>query len=227
MITPLNYFSGTFIKFLSLLIVKFNPSLKKQFRVIKNEIISIDKNRKQVPESLLNSIIKIEDKRFHEHLGVDFYSIVRAITKNVMTNRLEGASTIVQQLVRNITNEREIKLRRKVREIILASLVDIEFTKEEILSAYISSYKFDKCIGVFEFCESEKYNINNLSLNDTAQIATRFKYPAIHSRNYVKYLKRVRTIERKTTHNIRLKEIKKRSALFISQKVEILINRVA
>lgn len=179
--------------------MQLSPSLKLQFTFIKQTISKSSEQIKNIPNHLTNSLILIEDKRFRQHYGVDLYAILRAIIRNTTTKRLEGASTIVQQLIRNITNEREVNIKRKMREIILASLVDKYYTKNDILFAYFDTYIFDNCIGIFTFCKLENYDINNLTLKQSAEIAARFKYPILRKTNYVKYLKRVRIIEIKTT----------------------------
>lgn len=194
-----NYFFGHSLKLLSFLIIQLNPSLKKQFGLINLTISKSTSQIKNIPEYLINSLILIEDKRFRKHQGVDFYAILRAIIKNITTKRLEGASTIVQQLIRNISNDREISIKRKLNEIILASLIDKYYTKNDILFAYFDTYIFDNCIGIFTFCKLENYDIDNLTLKQSAEIAARFKYPILRNSNYIKYLKRVRTIEIKSS----------------------------
>ena len=198
MINIANYIAGNAIRILALITLRLFPSFKKQFTRIENKIETINRRNFRLPQHLILSIIEIEDKRYFHHLGIDFYSILRALLKNITTNRFEGASTIVQQLVRVITDEREISIRRKVKEIMLAVLINNEFTKNEIISAYLNTYRFHYCYGIFAFCKAEKYDIDNLSFNECAQIAARLKYPSINKSNYIKYLKRVRTIERKT-----------------------------
>jgi membrane peptidoglycan carboxypeptidase len=136
---------------LSFLTLIFNSSLKRQFDFIKQTVVLSLEDKKQIPESLTNVLIQIEDRRFFQHKGIDIYSISRAFIKNTITNRLEGASTITQQLVRNITNEREIALKRKIKEIVLATLIDNYFSKNEILFAYVSTYRFMNCVGIFSF----------------------------------------------------------------------------
>lgn len=181
--------------------MQLSPSLKLQFTFIKQTISKSSEQIKNIPNHLTNSLILIEDKRFRQHYGVDLYAILRAIIRNTTTKRLEGASTIVQQLIRNITNEREISIKRKMKEIILASLIDKVYSKDEILFAYFDTYRFENCIGIFTFCKFENYNLDNLSVNQAAEIAAGFKYPILRKANYIKYLKRVRIIEIKTTPN--------------------------
>lgn len=198
MIREVNYLTGYTIRIAALIKLKTSQSYRNKFTTIKNKLIEVNKKKKELPIQLIDSIVIIEDKRYFQHLGIDFYSIIRASYKNITTNRIEGASTIVQQLVRNTIEEREIRLKRKVNEIMLATLINKEFTKEEILYAYLDTYKFVNSIGVFNFCLKENYNISKLSHNETAEIAARIKYPSITKSNYIKYLKRVRTIQKKT-----------------------------
>lgn len=199
MIKLLNYISATTIRAFALITVKLSSSFKKKFWFVKDEIKKVTLRQINLPKNLIYSVIEIEDKRYFQHSGIDFYSIIRATYKNTSANRIEGASTIVQQLIRNITNEREIKASRKVKEIMLATLIDVEFSKIEIIFAYLETYRFGNSKGISELCENENYNVNLLSLADSAQIAARLKYPTINNSNYIKYLKRVRTIEKITT----------------------------
>jgi membrane carboxypeptidase/penicillin-binding protein len=203
-ITLANNFSGLLVRFLSSLVLLLSPSLRNQFDCIKKTVAKSRNRKKEIPNQLTTALITIEDRRFYQHKGVDICSIARAIAKNITTKRLEGASTIGQQLIRNITGEREIKLRRKIKEIFFATLLDKQFSKSEILFAYFDTYRFKACIGIFAFCEKENYNLRNLSITETAEISARFKYPTLCTTNYIKYLKRVRTIERKITLKIAL-----------------------
>ena len=73
----------------------------------------------EVDQKLINAIVATEDARFYDHSGVDYYGVVRALINNLTGGRLEGASTITQQFVRNtiLSNEMdEISIKRKVRE---------------------------------------------------------------------------------------------------------------
>jgi len=98
----------------------------------------------------------------------------------VRANRIdEGASTINQQLIRNITNDREVKFKRKFNEVLLAVLIDNEFTKGEILNAYVSLYEFNSCKGISDFCRVEKYDLTKLSIHDCFELAARFKYQTL------------------------------------------------
>ena len=129
------------------------------------------------------------------HSGVDFYSVFRAIYRNIFKGRLEGASTITQQLVRVIINERKVVYSRKIKEMMLASLIEIKFSKREIISAYLLTTKLANQHSLKEFCQIEDYDYSHLSYLDSIEIAARFKYPHLNENNLVRYLKRVRTIE--------------------------------
>jgi membrane peptidoglycan carboxypeptidase len=198
-ITRVNKLTGRLIRLISLVVLQYNPSLKSQLAFIHETITIFGHCEKEISVDLINALIEIEDKRFFKHSGVDVYSIARAFLKYISGGRLEGASTITQQLVRNVTGAREINLKRKVREILFSTLISKEFSKDEILLAYLNTYKFNGCIGAAAFCQNESYDWSNLSISQAAEIAARFKYPTLLRSNYVKYLKRVRIIEMKIT----------------------------
>lgn len=195
MVNKFNYIFGYTILQIAIFKVKYSSSFKEKYSNIEIQISKSLSNDNQISDSLLHSIIRIEDKRFYNHLGVDFYSILRAIKNYFLKNRLEGASTIEQQLTRTISDEREIKFKRKVCEILISSLVNMRFTKDEILNSYCNKYLFENCIGIQNFCEEEFYDINNLTTYEVAQIVARFKYPMLDKNNYLRFLKRVRIIE--------------------------------
>ena len=106
---------------------------------------------KQLPEELVNALIATEDKEFYDHWGVDLPRFMRAMVKNVFSLRLrEGASTITQQLARNLyalkgVNESVFgKMTRKIREFITAVQIERNYTKQEILEMYLSAAYFGR-----------------------------------------------------------------------------------
>lgn len=203
MVKAINHIIGNLVFILALIRLKNSPSFKIKKNLVKNEIKESNKKATQQHDDLILSIIAIEDRRYFNHKGVDFYSVIRASLKNLSfrKSRIEGASTIVQQLIRSITNEREISFKGKINEIMLAILINEDFNKTEILKAYTDLYVFNSCVGINNLCMIEKYNTENLTIHDYAELAARFKYPNITKTNYIKFLKRVRTIERKITLN--------------------------
>lgn len=105
--------------------------------------IFADENRTPItltdlPPHVYQSAIAIEDKNFYKHWGFDLSGITRAIITNIKGERLEGGSTITQQLVKNalLTPERSIK--RKLKEGVLAVMTEILYSKDEILEMYLN-----------------------------------------------------------------------------------------
>ncbi|MBU0978421.1 transglycosylase domain-containing protein [Patescibacteria group bacterium] len=91
-----------------------------------------------LPDYVRWSTIAIEDKNFYRHWGFDLTGIMRAVKSNIQNERLEGGSTITQQLVKNalLTNERSMQ--RKIKELFLSILTEILYTKDEILEMYLN-----------------------------------------------------------------------------------------
>lgn len=99
----------------------------------------------QVPQHVIDALISTEDKGFYDHWGVTPWRFVRAMIKNILTLRMrEGASTITQQLARNIYNLQVAhetsfdKLTRKLREFITSVQIERTYTKKEILEMYLN-----------------------------------------------------------------------------------------
>ncbi|MCZ6669684.1 MAG: transglycosylase domain-containing protein, partial [Acidobacteria bacterium] len=91
----------------------------------------------QIPEVLRTAIIATEDSRFYHHFGIDPRSILRAAIKDVLSLRFaQGASTITQQLARNLFLQPDKTVWRKVQEAVLALQIEKVYTKEEILEFY-------------------------------------------------------------------------------------------
>ncbi|MFJ3484715.1 penicillin-binding protein 1B [Pseudomonas sp. NPDC090202] len=93
----------------------------------------------QAPPYLLDTLVTVEDRDFYHHLGVSPKSIVRAFWVNASAGQLrQGGSTLTQQLVKNfyLTNERS--LTRKLTEVMMAVLLEMHYSKQEILEAYLN-----------------------------------------------------------------------------------------
>lgn len=94
---------------------------------------------KKTPELLTKTLLLVEDRSFYQHLGVRPVAILRALLANIKAGRtVQGGSTLTQQLVKNffLTNKRSVK--RKVKEAIMAFLLEYHYTKDEILEAYLN-----------------------------------------------------------------------------------------
>lgn len=98
---------------------------------------------------MIDAIISIEDKRFKEHNGVDWYRTGGAVL-SLATGRAEyGGSTLTQQLIKNITDDNEVSITRKLREIFRALKMEREYTKDDIIEAYLNIVNFGSgCRGV-------------------------------------------------------------------------------
>jgi membrane peptidoglycan carboxypeptidase len=197
----LNKFGGLFWLMVANISLKNSIVLRNKYLNIENIVDSSSLLNTELPNHLTNAIILIEDKRFYTHMGVDIYSIFRAIKNNLLMGRREGASTITQQLVRTILEENEIKISRKIIEVLLSVMIDSKYSKKQLITSYCNLYQFENSIGIRELCVYENYNLNKLSFNEACQIAARFKYPILRKSNFKNYLKRVRIIEIKTKTN--------------------------
>ena len=95
-----------------------------------------------IPKNVINAFLSAEDKNFFSHPGVDAKGVLRAIVnniKNVLTSkRLEGASTITQQVAKNFLLTNEVSLNRKIKEAILAFRIERALSKERILELYLN-----------------------------------------------------------------------------------------
>ena len=95
-----------------------------------------------IPKNVINAFLSAEDKNFFSHPGVDAKGVLRAVInniKNIMTSkRLEGASTITQQVAKNFLLTNEVSLNRKIKEAILAFRIERALSKERILELYLN-----------------------------------------------------------------------------------------
>ena len=132
-------------------VVNYSPKQSTQFfdkegRLLANTFK--DENRDYVkyddiPARVIEGLVAIEDTQFFEHWGINPDAISRAMIKNLKAGGfVEGASTLTQQLIKNLTLTREKKLMRKVKEALLAIRLETILTKEEILERYLNHTYF-------------------------------------------------------------------------------------
>ena len=104
----------------------------------------------EIPEYMQQALVAIEDKRFYEHKGVDWYRTSGAFVE--MFARMEtgsGGSTITQQLIKNLTGKDEITIQRKLTEIFGALELEKKYNKQEIMEWYLNAVYFGEgCYGV-------------------------------------------------------------------------------
>ncbi|MDC3036274.1 PBP1A family penicillin-binding protein [Candidatus Pelagibacter sp.] len=137
-----------------------------------------------IPKNVINSFLSAEDKNFFYHPGVDAKGVMRAVInniKNIMTSkRLEGASTITQQVAKNFLLTNEISINRKIKEAILAFRIERALTKERILELYLNQiYLGSGAYGVaaasLEYFDK---SIKELNYNEAALLAALPKAPS-------------------------------------------------
>lgn len=92
----------------------------------------------QVPKPLIDALIATEDRKFYSHWGIDPRGIARALYKTLSGQRIEGGSTITQQLVKNFFLTSERTLTRKANEVLMAMLLEVHYSKDEILETYLN-----------------------------------------------------------------------------------------
>ena len=130
-------------------------------------------NNNDIPQAMKEAIISIEDKRFYDHNGVDWTRTLSAVGTLATGGDSYGGSTITQQLIKNITDDNEVSITRKLREITKALKLEQEYTKDQILEAYLNVVNFgNNCQGVE--AAAQLYfgkSIRNCSLAECAAIA--------------------------------------------------------
>ena len=146
-----------------------------------------------IPTDLIHAFVAIEDKRFYDHKGVDVLRTARATLGYVTKKTTFGASTITQQLVKNLTGNDSYSPERKFNEICMALDLERRVTKEEILTAYLNIINLaEGCCGVAD--AAERYYskpVSELSLSQSATIAAITNHPArynplVHPENNLK-----------------------------------------
>ncbi|HIY33000.1 MAG TPA: PBP1A family penicillin-binding protein [Candidatus Evtepia faecavium] len=104
----------------------------------------------EIPKNLQNAAVAIEDKRFYDHGGVDWVRTAKAILLMFTGGDIQGGSTITQQLIKNMTDDDEVTVKRKVMEIFRALEFEKNYSKEDILEAYLNYiYLGQGCNGVY------------------------------------------------------------------------------
>ena len=137
-----------------------------------------------IPDKIKNSFLSAEDKNFFSHPGVDAKGILRAIIKNIknisQNKRLEGASTITQQVAKNFLLTNEVSMKRKVKEAILAFRIERAYTKERILELYLNQIYLGQGTYGIAAASLEYFDksIEDLNYSEAALLAALPKAPS-------------------------------------------------
>ena len=150
--------------------------LTKLHGVENRTLVSID----EIPKHVRNALISIEDERFESHHGVDWKSTARAILGKLTGTSTRGGSTITQQVVKNMTGDNEVTIKRKVTEIFRALRLEKNYSKDEILETYLNLVYFGNgCNGIEAAAESYfGKTVGELTIAEAASIVgiTQFPY---------------------------------------------------
>lgn len=154
----------------------------KELFIHKRDVVKIS----QIPQELRHGLLAMEDRKFFEHSGISFQSLTRAVIVNILTmSRKQGASTITQQLARNMYNTIgfEKTYTRKLKEFITALKIEQTYTKSEIMELYLNSVYFGHGTYGVQAASAHYYgkDVINLDLNESALLIGLLPAPARYS----------------------------------------------
>ena len=155
-----------------------------------------------IPKKVIYSFLSAEDKNFFSHPGVDAKSITRAVIKNIQNifqnKRLEGASTITQQVAKNFLLTNEVSMKRKTKEAILAFRIERAYSKERIMELYLNQIYLGQGTYGIAAASLEYFDkaVSELSYEESALLAAlprapskynpyKYKKKAVFRRNFV------------------------------------------
>jgi len=137
-----------------------------------------------IPKKIVNSFLSAEDKNFFNHPGIDAKGILRAVIKNInnisQNKRLEGASTITQQVAKNFLLSNEVSIKRKIKEAILAFRIERAYSKSRILELYLNQIYLGQGTYGIAAASLEYFDkpIKELTYSDAALLAALPKAPS-------------------------------------------------
>ena len=143
----------------------------------KAEAVSYD----SLPEQLIEAVVAVEDKRFFEHSGTDLQGIGRALIANLSSGRtVQGASTITQQLAKNVFLSQERTWTRKWKELLLAEKIERNYNKQQIITFYLNQIYFGEGAWGIKRAAEVYYGkpVNELTLPESALLAGIIKAPS-------------------------------------------------
>ena len=134
----------------------------------------------QISRDLQNAVIAVEDHRFYSHFGIDPVGLGRAVYRDVRGGRLEGGSTLTQQLARTLFLSNKRTLGRKAQEAVLALLLEQELSKKQILELYLNRIFLSAGVYGVETMSRDLFGkpANSLTLPEAALIAGLIRAPS-------------------------------------------------
>ncbi len=158
-------------------IIRLEPRLFGSVSPLSHEdraLLTLD----EVPQHLIDALIAVEDQQFYSHFGINPLGIIRALFRNVSAGRVvQGGSTLTQQLVKNYYLTSEQTFERKAKEAIMAVLLELHYSKDEILQAYLNEVYLSQAgnRAIHGFGLGSQYffgrPLNELDLPDLALLA--------------------------------------------------------
>jgi penicillin-binding protein 2A len=128
---------------------------------------------KDIPDKVKNAFIATEDRRFESHFGIDFYSLGRALIKDILhMSAVEGGSTITQQLAKNVFTGDQKTLFRKATELSIAIAIENNYSKDEIMGFYLNRIYFGNRAYGIKAAAKRYFGVSDLNDLQTWQIAT-------------------------------------------------------
>lgn len=190
MITITIFFVGLYLYAVSLPKININNVNNISIYDKENDIIFSGNGNKEwislnnISNYLIDATISTEDKRFYNHPGFDILRIIKSMYVNITTKNLsQGASTITQQLARNLFSNFDKTWRRKLKEAWYAFRIEIDYDKDEILEAYLNTINYGN--GVLGIENASYYYFNksakDLSLAEASMLAGIPKAPNAYS----------------------------------------------
>jgi len=140
-----------------------------------------------IPAHLTDALIATEDRKFYSHWGVDIFGIIRAAMRNIAAGEIvEGASTITQQLARNLFVMFDVSISRKLKEAILAAKIERTYSKDEILEMYLNQIYFGAGAYGVEAAAREFFGkgVTELTIGESAMLVGLAKNPRDYSPHY-------------------------------------------
>ncbi|WP_071394693.1 transglycosylase domain-containing protein [Bacillus tuaregi] len=152
-------------------------------------------NIKSIPINVINAVISVEDQRFYQHHGVNYFGILRAFFQNTASGEVvAGGSTITQQLAKNLFLTHERTYTRKAKELILTKKIERTYSKDEIIERYLNSIYFGEGAWGIQRAAQVYFgkSVSELTLSESAILAGLIKAPSRYSplKNFEKAIER-------------------------------------
>ena len=149
------------------------------------ENVELPEDYEGIPQNLAKAFIAIEDKRFSDHEGVDWKRTMGAFVNEFVPiySSRQGGSTITQQLVKNLTDDRSQKASRKVREIMRARYIESKYSKDTILECYLNTIPMGHGTYGVEVAANYYFNksVKDLTIAECACLASITKSPTYYA----------------------------------------------